>query len=181
MTKTITVLIALLAFTTLQSLSCRKVQKSSISTNSDSTSLSTRRVENKDSTVAGSVTKSDISELYEKWKETIISPTVVKDSAVTNNNIYPTTIIREYEKGQKQESKSDSSFYYNLQEAVFVAIDSLNRKIDQKVETKVVKPDPLATGVNLAVFVLLGLKLLESPLWGRLINRFIPISKPPAA
>lgn len=104
-----------------------EVLKKKETVKSDSTSVKKELAVKVDSTHSGSVTKTDISEMYEKWKETIVLP----KSEPNVTNLHPVQIIREYEKGEKQETKTDSSFYHNFQSMMFLAIDSLNRKIDQ--------------------------------------------------
>lgn len=134
-----------------------EVIKGKKSVQSDSTHVVKAEAVKTDSTKSGIVTKTDISEMYEKWKTTLTFP---RDTSVTNVYNYPRpeTIVIEKEVGQKTETKSDSSWYFNFQSSVFTAIDSLNRKIDSYEKTK--SSETKGVGLTLVIIIAIAAVVL---------------------
>lgn len=141
--------------------SCRVI-KGKQSVKSDSTAVHKVEAVTKDSTVAGAVSKSDITEMYEKWKATFTFP---KDTSVVNIHNYPTEtpwrvqpiqVTYEKETGERRETRTDSAWMHQFTQSVFVALDSVNRKLDQVTKSK----QSETKGLGLIAVILIGFGIL---------------------
>lgn len=106
--------------------SCKILKKSSYKS-SDSTSVSKDLSKGKLDSAGGSISKNNSisKELTDWWKTTVQFPV---DTSSRTTNVYPSTIIYEGGKGQKevQSDNTDSSWYSKKMETMQAKIDSLS-------------------------------------------------------
>lgn len=122
----VAVFILLFALLCFLLLGCKVLKKSSYK-NSDSTSLSKNFSKDKIDSTGGSVSKNNSisKELSDWWKTTVVFP---KDTSINNFYSYPSTVIMEGGKNQKEveSNNTDSSWFFKAIENMQSKIDSLS-------------------------------------------------------
>lgn len=132
---------------------CNVTKHRNLST-SDTTGISKSLKNNLDTSKGGNIKSSDISskENSEWWKKTFVFPT---DTSKNVTNVYPSTIIYEGGKGNKEtnERKFDSGWFYDYKASMEAKYDSTNKKISELQEDKKSKSGGIPWWVFVVVFL----------------------------
>ena len=128
-----------------------KILKHTESSKSDSTNVKKLNVNDTKVDSGGSVKKNETkAKEANEWERTIYHYS--KDTNITK--IYPTAVIYERGSGTKEQESNttDSSWFYNFQNTILAAVDSLNNKI----ETAEWNKSSTTKGVGLITLILVA-------------------------